>query len=138
MDWKQYITTDPSILHGAVCFVGTGTSVTVVLDNLANGAAPAEILRQYPGLRAEHVPAALATRQSWRASGLFRSRCERPVGGATAPAESIARRLPELPNARRLIPLRCSANDFAGRIAASKAFVASYGVKPAEHPWESH
>jgi uncharacterized protein (DUF433 family) len=59
MDWKQYITTHPGILHGAVCFVGTRIPVTVVLDNLAEGAAPAEILRQYPGLRAEHVPAAL-------------------------------------------------------------------------------
>ena len=59
MDWKQYITTDPNILHGAVCFVGTRIPVTVVLDNLADGTAPAEILQQYPGLRAEHVPAAL-------------------------------------------------------------------------------
>ena len=60
MDWKQYITTDPSILHGAICLVGTRIPVTVVLDNLADGATPAEILSQYPGLRAEHVPAALA------------------------------------------------------------------------------
>ena len=59
MDWKQYITTDPNVLHGAICFVGTRIPVTVVLDNLADGAAPAEILSQYPGLRPEHVPAAL-------------------------------------------------------------------------------
>ena len=60
MDWKQYITTDPNILHGTNCFVGTRIPVTVVLDNLADGAAPADILRQYPGLQALHVPAALA------------------------------------------------------------------------------
>ena len=59
MDWKQYITTHPSVLHGAVCFVGTRIPVTVVLDNLADGATPAEILRQYPGLHADHIPAAL-------------------------------------------------------------------------------
>lgn len=59
MDWKQHITTDPGILHGAIRFVGTRIPVTVVLDNLADGAAPEEILRQYPGLRPEHVPAAL-------------------------------------------------------------------------------
>jgi uncharacterized protein (DUF433 family) len=59
MEWKQYITTDPSILHGAVCFVGTRIPVSVVLDNLAEGSAPAEILRQYPALRVEHIPAAL-------------------------------------------------------------------------------
>jgi uncharacterized protein (DUF433 family) len=60
MDWKQYITADPNILHGAISFVGTRIPVTVVLDNLADGAAPAEILSQYPGLQAEHIPAALA------------------------------------------------------------------------------
>ena len=59
MDWKPYITTDPRVLHGAICFVGTRIPVTVVLDNLADGAAPAEILRQYPGLKAEHLAAAL-------------------------------------------------------------------------------
>ncbi|KNZ33870.1 MAG: hypothetical protein AD742_03840 [Methylibium sp. NZG] len=60
MDWKQHITADPEILHGAIRFVGTRIPVTVVLDNLADGAAPAEILRQYPGLNAECLPAALA------------------------------------------------------------------------------
>ncbi len=59
MDWRQYITTDLSIMHGVACFVGTRIPVSVVLDNLADGAAAAEILRQYPGLRAEHVLAAL-------------------------------------------------------------------------------
>jgi uncharacterized protein (DUF433 family) len=60
MDWKQHITTDADILHGAIRFVGTRIPVTLVLDNLAGGAAPEEILSQYPGLKAEHVPAALA------------------------------------------------------------------------------
>ena len=60
MDWKQHITTDPEVLHGAIRFVGTRIPVTVVLDNLADGAAPGEILRQYPGLQAGHLPAALA------------------------------------------------------------------------------
>ncbi len=60
MDWKPYITTDPGILHGAVCFVGTRIPVTVVLDNLAEEVTPAEIFLQYPALRAQHVSAALA------------------------------------------------------------------------------
>jgi len=60
MDWKQVITADPQILHGAVRFDGTRIPVTVVLDNLAEGATPQEILEQYPGLRPEHIPAALA------------------------------------------------------------------------------
>ena len=65
MDWKQYITTDPSILHGSTCFAGTRIPVTVVLDNLADGAEPAEILRQYPALHAQHILAALGYASEW-------------------------------------------------------------------------
>lgn len=60
MDWKQVITADPHVLHGAVRFAGTRIPVSVILDNLADGAAPEEILAQYPGLRPEHISAALA------------------------------------------------------------------------------
>ncbi len=60
MDCKQSITADPQVLHGAVRFAGTRIAVSVVLDNLADGVPAEEILRQYPGLRAEHVRAALA------------------------------------------------------------------------------
>lgn len=60
MDWKQSITADPEVLHGTVRFVSTRIPVSVVLDNLADGATAEEILRQYPGLEPAHVPAALA------------------------------------------------------------------------------
>jgi uncharacterized protein (DUF433 family) len=59
MDWKPYITTDPQVMHGAVCFRGTRVPVSVVLDNLAAGKTPERILDQYPSLRPEHIPAAL-------------------------------------------------------------------------------
>jgi len=59
MDWTQHITTDPDILHGVSRFAGTRIPLAVVLDNLADGATPAEILSQYPGLRSEHLQAAL-------------------------------------------------------------------------------
>lgn len=59
MDWKPYITTDPEIMHGAVCFRGTRIPVSVVLDNLAAGETPEAILDQYPSLKPEHIPAAL-------------------------------------------------------------------------------
>lgn len=59
MDWKQHISTDPGILHGVACFTGTRIPVTVVLDNLADGAQPADVLQQYPALRIEHIQAAL-------------------------------------------------------------------------------
>ena len=60
MDWKQVITADAETLHGAVRFAGTRIPVTVVLDNLADGASPEAILSQYPGLLPAHIPAALA------------------------------------------------------------------------------
>ena len=59
MDWKPYITTDPQIMHGAVCIRGTRIPVSVVLDNLAAGETSERILDQYPSLKPEHIPAAL-------------------------------------------------------------------------------
>ena len=60
MDWKQFIGTHPHIMHGAVCFAGTRIPVSIVLDNLADGESAADILQNYPSLRKEHIPAALA------------------------------------------------------------------------------
>ena len=60
MDWKPYIAADPQIMHGTVCFRGTRVPVSVVLDNLAAGETTERILANYPGLKAEHIPAALA------------------------------------------------------------------------------
>jgi uncharacterized protein (DUF433 family) len=59
MDWKPYITSDPQIMHGVVCFLGTRIPVSVVLDNLAAGEASERILDQYPSLKAEHISAAI-------------------------------------------------------------------------------
>ena len=60
MDWKQYITSDPNILHGTVCLSGTRVPVSVVLDNLAANETPERILEQYPSLKREHISAAIA------------------------------------------------------------------------------
>ncbi len=60
MDWRAHITSDPAIMHGAVCFRGTRIPVSVVLDNLAAGEPPARILAQFPSLKTEHIPAAIA------------------------------------------------------------------------------
>ena len=60
MDWKPHITADPKVMHGAVCFKGTRITVSVVLDNLADGETPEGILDQYPSLKPEHIPAAIA------------------------------------------------------------------------------
>lgn len=60
MNWEALITSHPDVLHGSVCFAGTRIPVSVVLDNLADGAAPSQILRELPSLRPEHLHAALA------------------------------------------------------------------------------
>ncbi len=60
VNWTHYITVDAQVLHGAVCFRGTRVPVSVVLDNLAASEPVARILEQYPSLRPEHIPAALA------------------------------------------------------------------------------
>jgi uncharacterized protein (DUF433 family) len=60
MDWRQHIRVDPQVMHGTACFTGTRVPVSVVLDNLAAGETPEHILDQFPTLRPEHIPAALA------------------------------------------------------------------------------
>ena len=47
-------------MHGTVCFRGTRIPVSVVLDNLANGETLERILDQFPTLKPEHIPAAIA------------------------------------------------------------------------------
>lgn len=60
MNWRDSIHTDPAVCHGKACIKGTRIMVSVILDNLAAGVAPTEVLRLFPGLRAEHVAAAVA------------------------------------------------------------------------------
>ena len=60
MDWKPFISVDPKVLHGTVCFAGTRVPVSVVLDNLADGETPEQILEEYPSLKPDHIPAAIA------------------------------------------------------------------------------
>ena len=60
MNWRNHITVDAEICHGKACFRGTRVMVSVVLDNLADGVSPAELLVEYPSLDQFAVPAALA------------------------------------------------------------------------------
>jgi len=54
------ISVDPDICHGKPCIRGTRIMVTVILDNLAEGLSPAEIVAEYPPLNIEDVQAAIA------------------------------------------------------------------------------
>ncbi|MEM9597163.1 MAG: DUF433 domain-containing protein [Acidobacteriota bacterium] len=60
MRWQEHITADPEVCHGKACFRGTRIPVSVILDNLAAGNEPADILASYPSLHAQSLQAAIA------------------------------------------------------------------------------
>jgi uncharacterized protein (DUF433 family) len=60
MRWQEFITVDPAVCHGRACIKGTRIMVSIVLDNLAAGLTPDEIVRSYPSLNHEAVQAAIA------------------------------------------------------------------------------
>jgi len=60
IDWRDRITANPDICHGKPCIRGTRIMVSVVLDNLAEGLTPEEIVDEYPPLSVDDVRAAIA------------------------------------------------------------------------------
>ncbi len=60
MDWKTYILRDPQIMLGKPVFRGTRITVEFVLERLAQGATPEELIANYEGLMPEHITAALS------------------------------------------------------------------------------
>ncbi len=59
-DWENLIDTDPRVCHGKPCIKGTRIMLSVVLDNLADGLTPEEIVEEYPPLTLAGVRAAIA------------------------------------------------------------------------------
>lgn len=78
MDWKPFIYTDTGICGGRPIIRGTRITVEMILEDLAHGATVDGILRSYPHLPKEAVPASLAF-----ASEMIRfddlSRSDRPL-----------------------------------------------------------
>ncbi len=60
MNWQDHITVDPAVCHGRACIRGTRIMVSVVLDNLAAGLTPDEIIHSYPSLDLRAVQATIA------------------------------------------------------------------------------
>lgn len=60
MDWRNRISIDPAVCHGKACINGTRIMVPVVLDNLAAGQTPDEMVQLYPTLTREDVTAAIS------------------------------------------------------------------------------
>jgi uncharacterized protein (DUF433 family)/predicted nuclease of predicted toxin-antitoxin system len=59
VSWQDYIVVDPNVCHGKACIKGTRIMVSVILDNLAAGLSPDEILRSYPSLSHEAIQATI-------------------------------------------------------------------------------
>jgi uncharacterized protein (DUF433 family) len=60
MNWQDSITVDSAVCHGKACITGTRIIVSVVLDNLAAGLTPEDIVHSYPSLSREAIQAAIA------------------------------------------------------------------------------
>ena len=56
----EQISVDPTVCHGQAVIRGTRIPVSVVLDNLAAGLTPQEIVAEYPTLTPHGIRAALA------------------------------------------------------------------------------
>lgn len=59
-NWRERVQSNPDVCHGKPCIRGTRIMVSVVLDNLAEGLSPEEIVLEYPPLTTEDVRAAVA------------------------------------------------------------------------------
>ena len=60
MDWQERVAVDPQVCHGKACIRGTRVMLSVILDNLAEGIEPDDILSSYPSLTHDDIRAAIA------------------------------------------------------------------------------
>ena len=60
MDWQPYIERVAGVMLGKPVFRGTRITVEFVLERLAQGAKPEELVRSHPPLTIEQIRAALA------------------------------------------------------------------------------
>ena len=60
MDWRRFIEITPGVRSGKACIVGTRITPSDVLDYLAGGMSEADILKDFPSLKSEHIRAVLA------------------------------------------------------------------------------
>jgi uncharacterized protein (DUF433 family) len=56
----KHVESDPKVCGGEPCIRGTRIHVAVILDSLAEGLSPAEIVDHYPPLTERDVRAAIA------------------------------------------------------------------------------
>jgi Uncharacterized conserved protein len=59
MNWRNFIVSDPSILRGKPCIIGTRIPVALLLGYLADGREHDAIIKEFPGLTKEQIAACL-------------------------------------------------------------------------------
>lgn len=59
-DWEERISVRSDVCHGKPCIRGTRIMVSVVLDNLADGLSPDEIVAEYPPVTLDDIRAAIS------------------------------------------------------------------------------
>lgn len=59
-NWQERISSNPDVCHGKPCITATRIMVSVILDNLADGLTPDEIVTDYPPLTLIDIRAAIA------------------------------------------------------------------------------
>jgi len=59
VEWKNYIASDPAILHGKPRLKGTRIPVSLVLGYLAAGQTADQIMAEFPDLTRDQIAACL-------------------------------------------------------------------------------
>ena len=77
MDWRERIVATPGTLSGAPRIAGTRVHVSVILDNLAAGLTPDQIVGEYTSLTIDDVRGAIAY-----AADLVREEMILPLAGS--------------------------------------------------------
>jgi uncharacterized protein (DUF433 family) len=59
MNWKDHISSEPTVLFGKMVIKGTRVPVELILEKLANGFSMDELAKAYPRLTAQDIQACL-------------------------------------------------------------------------------
>jgi uncharacterized protein (DUF433 family) len=68
----QRITVDPNVCGGKPCVRGTRIYIAIILDGLAEGLSPDQILDHYPQLTLDDIHAALAYAAALAQEGMWK------------------------------------------------------------------
>jgi uncharacterized protein (DUF433 family) len=74
-DRLQRVTVDPNVCGGKPCIRGTRIYIAIILDGLAEGLTPEQVIDHYPQLTIDDVraalayAAALAQENTWKLAG---------------------------------------------------------------------